>query len=92
MTVLRQGKVLLESTSARVIAEQCFGCCICLEICPYQAISFDEELKQARVDETMCRGCGTCVAACPSAAIVGRHFTDEQIASEIEGLMLKLGA
>jgi heterodisulfide reductase subunit A len=92
MTVLRQGKVLLESTSARVIAEQCSGCRTCLEICPYQAISFDEELKQARVDETMCRGCGTCVAACPSAAIVGRHFTDEQIASEIEGLMLKLGA
>jgi heterodisulfide reductase subunit A2 len=87
LTILRQGKVLLDSIAARVKEEQCSGCRTCLDICPYKAITFHEEKKQASVDETMCRGCGTCVATCPSGAIEGRHFTDEQIASEIEGLM-----
>jgi len=38
------------------------------------------------VNEALCKGCGTCVAACPAGAIVGRHFTTEQIIAQIEGL------
>ncbi len=87
LTILQQGKVLLESISAYVQDEQCSGCRTCLDICPYHAVSFDEERKKARVDETMCRGCGTCVASCPSAAIEGKNFTDDQIVGEIEGLL-----
>jgi heterodisulfide reductase subunit A len=87
LTILRQGKVLLESIAARVNDEACSGCRTCLDICPYTAVSFDEGLKKASVDSTMCRGCGTCVAACPSSAIEGRHFSDDQIDGEIEGLL-----
>jgi heterodisulfide reductase subunit A len=87
LTILQQGKVLLESISARVQDDQCSGCRTCLDICPYHAVSFDEERKKARIDETMCRGCGTCVASCPSAAIEGKNFTDDQIVGEIEGLL-----
>jgi heterodisulfide reductase subunit A len=35
----------------------------------------------------LCKGCGTCVAACPAGAITGKHFTDEQIIVQIEGLL-----
>jgi len=35
----------------------------------------------------LCQGCGTCVAACPSSAINGAHFTNEQVLSEIEGIL-----
>ena len=35
-----------------------------------------------------CKGCGTCVAACPSAAITHRHFTNEQINAELEGILV----
>ena len=87
LTILRQGKVLLESIAARVRPEMCSGCRTCVDLCAYKAISFDESTKLATVDETMCRGCGTCVAACPSGAIEGRHFDDRQIDSEIEGLL-----
>jgi heterodisulfide reductase subunit A len=31
----------------------------------------------------MCHGCGTCVAECPTDAITQKHFTDEQIFSQI---------
>ena len=36
------------------------------------------------VDNEKCKGCGVCVAACPSGAIVGKHFTDKEIYTEIE--------
>ena len=32
-------------------------------------------------------GCGTCVAACPSSTINGAHFTNDQVLSEIEGIL-----
>lgn len=88
MTLLRQGEVFLESVAAHVREEFCAGCRICSGICPYEALKFEEELKHSYVDEAMCRGCGTCVAACPSGAIEGNHFTDEQILSEIDGLLV----
>ena len=35
----------------------------------------------------LCKACGRCVAACPSSAIKARHFTDEQIFAQIEGVL-----
>ena len=35
----------------------------------------------------LCKACGACVAACPSGAIKARHFTDEQIFAQIEGVL-----
>jgi heterodisulfide reductase subunit A-like polyferredoxin len=29
-----------------------------------------------------------CVAACPSGAIIGRHFTTEELMAEIEGVLV----
>ena len=57
-------------------------------MCPYTAISFDDEKNISIVNEVLCKGCGTCGSACPAGAIRTRHFTDEQILSQIEGLML----
>lgn len=31
--------------------------------------------------------CGTCVASCPSSAATAKHFSDEQIFAEIEGIL-----
>jgi heterodisulfide reductase subunit A len=36
----------------------------------------------------LCQGCGTCVAACPAGAISGTGFSNEQILSQIDGLLL----
>ncbi len=56
-------------------------------MCPYDAISRDEEKGVAVVDEALCKGCGTCAAACPSGSISQRLFTDDQIYAEIEGIL-----
>jgi len=87
LAMISKGSVEIESATAVVDEERCAGCKICIDLCSYKAITYDEEKKVASINEALCKGCGTCVAACPSGAITGRHFTTEQIMSEIEGVL-----
>ena len=80
-------KLAVEIKTATIDEELCSGCKNCIVLCPYQAISFDNEKKLANINEVLCRGCGVCAAACPSAAIAAKHFTDDQIIKEIQGLL-----
>ncbi len=48
--------------------EACTGCGTCLEWCPTDAISINED-GVARRDENACLGCGVCARFCPVSAI-----------------------
>ncbi len=85
--LIKRGTVMMEPVRATVHPELCSGCRICNNMCPYNAIVFHEEEQVSEVITALCQGCGTCVAACPSAAITGAHFTNEQVMSEIQGLL-----
>lgn len=53
---------------AEVDAELCEGCCICVDRCPMDAITFTEdEICEVNLDR--CIGCGVCVTGCPAEAI-----------------------
>ncbi len=84
---IAQGSVPIEVTTASVNELLCCGCQTCIGVCPYKAISYDENNKVSIVNEILCKGCGTCGSACPAGAIISKHFTDLQILSEIEGVM-----
>ena len=86
LAMLDKGEVTISPQTAVVDEMLCSGCKTCIALCPYTAISFIEEKNVARVNEALCKGCGTCAAACPSGAIMARHFTDQQIMAQIEGL------
>jgi heterodisulfide reductase subunit A len=86
-SLISRGTILMEPVRAHIAEEACSGCRICNNLCPYNAIVFHEERKVSEVITALCQGCGTCVAACPSAAITGAHFTNQQVLSEIEGLL-----
>jgi heterodisulfide reductase subunit A2 len=88
LALIAKGKVLIDPIKASITAENCSGCRMCNSLCPYQAISFDEEEEVSVVNDTLCKGCGTCVAACPSGAIRGAGFTDNQILAELEGILI----
>ena len=88
LAMISLGEIEIEATTAAVNEDLCSGCKICQELCPYKAISFEEEKKVSQVNEALCKGCGVCVAACPSGAITGKHFTTEQIMAEIEGILV----
>ncbi len=80
-------KLILEAATAVVREENCSGCNLCLGFCPYQAIEMVAEESAVRIREVLCRGCGLCAAACPSGAIEARHFQEDQVAAEVEGLL-----
>ena len=86
-SLISQGTVMMEPIRASIVAESCSGCKICNNLCPYNAIVFHDDTNVSEVITALCQGCGTCVAACPSAAINGAHFTNDQVMSQLEGLL-----
>jgi heterodisulfide reductase subunit A len=85
--LIDKGHVEQEPNTAYILADECSGCKSCIPLCPYTAISFDETRQKAIINEALCKGCGTCVASCPSGSIVQNLFEDDEIFSEIEGVL-----
>ncbi len=86
LNLLNKDRIEAESITAWVDIKKCSGCGSCILVCPYDAISLDEDGK-AVVDEIVCKGCGSCVATCLSGAIQQRHYTDKQLISQLKALL-----
>ena len=84
LILLNQGEVDIDPTVAEVNQDKCSGCGECILACPYHAIERVE--GKAQVNIALCKGCGTCVGACLAKAIIGHHFTDEELIAQIEGI------
>ncbi|MDO9518558.1 MAG: 4Fe-4S binding protein [Methanosarcinaceae archaeon] len=53
---------------AKVNKDECVGCGTCVDECPSEAISMnDDDIAVINADE--CTDCGACVDACPTEAI-----------------------
>jgi ferredoxin len=50
----------------QVDQEACIACGLCVESCPFDALSVEDT---AQVDEVRCVGCGVCALACPEGAL-----------------------
>jgi heterodisulfide reductase subunit A len=85
---IQQKEIALEPVRATINEQQCSGCRICNNLCPFNAILFHEDKMVSEVNPALCQGCGTCVAGCPAGAISGTGFSNEQILSQIDGLLL----
>ena len=81
------GQVAVSPMISNIDPDICIGCQVCIGLCPYTAIEFNERKSISEVNEAICKGCGSCAGYCPSGAAKVRHFTDKQIFSEIEGLL-----
>jgi heterodisulfide reductase subunit A len=88
MALIDRGEIEVEANFAYVNEDDCSGCKTCLPLCPYTAITFNEEEAKAEINEALCKGCGVCVAACPTSAIGQHLFEDSHIFGEIKGLMV----
>jgi len=95
LMLMASGKVKVEAQVSVVNKDECRGCGLCVEVCPFGAIELVEENRQgnivmvANVNEALCKGCGSCAAACLSGAIQTKSFKDEQILPQIAVLGVK---
>ncbi len=54
--------------AAKVIIEKCDGCGTCVDSCPTNVISVQE--NHAVISEEECVDCAACVDTCPNTAII----------------------
>ena len=86
VALLSHDVVTASGSVCEVDEKRCMGCGACLEACTYGAIEFREtkQGKKAVVNPVICKGDGLCNAKCPTGAIYLKHFTDEEILSQID--------
>jgi len=82
-----QGKIAVDAIYSEVNPKLCAGCKTCVGMCAYGAIEYNDEKHVSNIISAVCKACGCCAAACPAGAIKVRHFTDEQIYAQIEGVL-----
>jgi heterodisulfide reductase subunit A len=87
MSLVTRGQIEVEPTITSIDPEICAGCKLCIEVCPYSAVDFLDIKGISSVNEALCKGCGACTAVCPSKAARQKHFTQDQVLAEVEGLL-----
>ena len=71
------------------VTDQCDGCALCLDVCPFDAISLEEYSvdgtvhKRVKTEKALCKGCGLCAATCPKGGIEVNGFTCDQLRSQV---------
>lgn len=93
--VLSKKTMKLDAIKSHV-TQNCDGCALCLDVCPYNALSlvdFEEDGKKHKVikaDKALCKGCGICAATCPKEGIVVDGFTPGQLRAQVEAILEKV--
>jgi len=94
-TLLSRSEVSLDAIKAEPNLDYCDGCALCLDVCPYHAITLIEEKrgedgavsKYISVNKAQCKGCGLCQGTCPKRGVAVQGFTMDQITSQIEAAL-----
>ncbi|MBI5446374.1 MAG: CoB--CoM heterodisulfide reductase iron-sulfur subunit A family protein, partial [Deltaproteobacteria bacterium] len=89
VTLLSNDTVVASGSVCAVDEKKCISCGACITVCAYGAISFYEtpDGRKATVNPVLCKGDGICNAVCATSAISLKHFTDEELMTQIDALM-----
>ena len=84
--ILAQDSVTASGSVCEVDEKRCLACGDCIAACTYGAIEFVDtrQGKKVRVNPVLCKGDGLCNAKCSTGAISLKHYTDEEIFSQID--------
>ena len=89
LTLLSHDIVVASGSVCEVDEKRCMGCGACVAVCTYGALELRDtkQGKKAVVNPVLCKGDGLCNAKCPTGAISLKHYTDEELLSEIDALV-----
>jgi heterodisulfide reductase subunit A len=87
LTILAMDTIKVGGVVSHIQPELCSGCRGCIDVCPFGAITFNEERKVAEVNPALCKGCGACAAACPSEAPILMGFNNDQLYAQIRSAL-----
>jgi heterodisulfide reductase subunit A len=80
------------------VTGKCDGCALCLDVCPYNAISLVETqdeagrtVKRIQTDKALCKGCGLCSATCPKEGVMVHGFTMDQLKAQVQAAIEEIG-
>jgi heterodisulfide reductase subunit A len=85
-TILFKDKLIISAIVAEIDPESCVGCMGCMEMCPYEAITYLPEKNICEVNTVLCKGCGCCAATCPSQSARLKGFKPEQLLAQIRAV------
>jgi heterodisulfide reductase subunit A len=97
-TLLSQEEIVLDGIKAVVDSAYCDGCALCIDVCPYGAITLTKDQGEegggtdggqlmVTVNIAQCKGCGLCQGTCPKQGIAVAGFTFTQIESQIDAAL-----
>jgi heterodisulfide reductase subunit A len=88
-TILTKDSVVASGAVCEVKESDCVSCGACISVCTYGAIEFVDtpQGKKARVNPVLCKGDGLCNSRCPTGAIYLKHFTDDEVFSQIDAAL-----
>jgi heterodisulfide reductase subunit A2 len=86
-TVLALESIKVGGIVTDIRADLCSGCLGCINVCPYGAITFDDQKYVAEVNAALCKGCGACAAVCPSEAPTLMGFNNNQLYAQIKSAL-----
>jgi heterodisulfide reductase subunit A len=91
VTLLSQDSVTASGAVCEVKEDECVSCGACITACAYGAIEFREtpKGKKAYVNPILCTGDGLCNAKCPTSAIMLKHYTDDEVFSQIDAAVMR---
>ena len=86
LTLLSKDTVIASGAVCEVKEDACISCGACITACTYGAIEFIDtpQGRKATVNPVLCKGDGVCNTKCPTGAIYLKHFTDEEMLSQID--------
>jgi heterodisulfide reductase subunit A len=89
LTLLSHDTVVASGSVCEVDEKRCTGCGACVAACAYGALELrgTKNRKKAVVNPALCKGDGLCNTKCRKDAISLKHFTDEEILSQIDALL-----
>ena len=89
LTLLSKDTVVASGAVCEVRQNDCVSCGACITACTYGAIEFVDtpKGKKAWVNPVLCKGDGLCNTKCPTGAVYLKHYTDEELLSQIDAAM-----